>query len=74
MLEAVASLVERPIPAQVSRVQDPLGVMVRTRGGNPHNSSPSVNILWSEKLHVCKKTNPSAVLTLNRRFCVEKNP
>ncbi len=22
---------------------------------NPHHSSPSINILWSEKLHVCKK-------------------
>ncbi len=22
---------------------------------NTHHSSPSINILWSEKLHVCKK-------------------
>ncbi len=22
---------------------------------NPHDSSPLINVLWSEKLHVCKK-------------------
>ncbi len=32
---------------------------------NPHNFSPSIHILWSEKLWVCNK---SSVLTLNHHF------
>ncbi len=48
---------------------DPLQWMgaVRTRvqavdkniTSNPHHSSPSINVLWSEKLHVYKKQVPS---------------
>ncbi len=36
---------------------------------NPHHSSPSVNILWSEKLCLCKKqTHHLDVLTVNHFF------
>ncbi len=36
---------------------------------NPHNSNPSIYVLWSEKLHVCKKqTHHLDVLTSNCHF------
>ncbi len=39
---------------------------------NLHDCSPSVNILWSEKLHVCKKQIYHwGVLTLNHQFWPE---
>ncbi len=43
---------------------------------NPHHSSPSVNILWSENLHVGKKKRPSlrAIIHNNASFSESPSP
>ncbi len=43
-------------------------VQTAAKNSNPHDSSPSINILWSKKLCVCKKQIHQDVLTLNHCF------
>ncbi len=57
----LASLVERPPPAPASRVRDPLGVMVWTRGG--YTSAPTIQPLFHRPLSVI---NLITVLIMNR--------
>ncbi len=38
---------------------------------NSHNASPSINVLWSEKLHVCKHFYKKVFLTSNCCFMLK---